>query len=347
MKLSKIYVDGRDNVGWSIDSDRRNIEKALIRLSIPQSRRFYQADIIHNVWWNSLLSLDKFFFQFKKNILVTASNFIDPVGENFFLTKEFQKVKKIAKGWIAPSTIQKKKLENLGLRVYYQPFYLDLNLFSPTKKTVCQKELLHRFAIPFEKVKNRTIIGSFQRDSLGMDLTKPKWQKGPDFLITCLKDLPKDKYLLLLAGPRRHYVIKECRRLKIPYHFVGKETPNDDLHINSIQLKDMPFLYALTDIYLVTSKSEGGPKSVMEATSTKTFILSTDVGLASDFLPKEYIHASETSLKKQLFDLIGNLNYFEKIKQSIVEQNYLNCIGILRYNTMDQRLLRIYEDILK
>ena len=177
---------------------------------------------------------------------------------------------------------------------------MDLTTFKPSKVTTNKNELLNEFSIPEKLFKDKVIIGSFQRDSLGSDLTQPKWQKNPELFINLLKELPKDKFILLLAGPRRHFVINNCKKYNIPYYYIGREIDGDDLDINTLEIDQMPLLYHLTDIYLVTSASEGGPKAVMEAATTKTFILSTDVGLAPDFLNKENIFADTAAFKKRL-----------------------------------------------
>ena len=44
------------------------------------------------------------------------------------------------------------------------------------------------------------------------------------------------------------------------------------------------------DLYLVSARVEGGPRSIFEASMSKTPIISTDVGVASELLPKESIY---------------------------------------------------------
>ena len=43
-------------------------------------------------------------------------------------------------------------------------------------------------------------------------------------------------------------------------------------------------LYNIFDLYIVSSRIEGGPQAIMEAAYTKTPIVSTDVGVASEIL---------------------------------------------------------------
>ena len=104
-----------------------------------------------------------------------------------------------------------------------------------------------------------------------------------------MKKLPKEKVLLILAGPRRHYIINECGKNNIPYIFIGDfrkiKNKKDDVYTNILKAKKMNLLYNLIDCYLVTSKSEGGPKGVVESIMSGSLVLSTDVGWA-----KEYLH---------------------------------------------------------
>ena len=48
-------------------------------------------------------------------------------------------------------------------------------------------------------------------------------------------------------------------------------------------------LYNCLDLYLVTSRHEGGPQAILECASNKTPILSTDVGFANKVLTQESI----------------------------------------------------------
>ena len=43
-------------------------------------------------------------------------------------------------------------------------------------------------------------------------------------------------------------------------------------------------LYNLLDLYIVTSRIEGGPQAIIECGLSKTPIISTDVGVASEIL---------------------------------------------------------------
>lgn len=55
-------------------------------------------------------------------------------------------------------------------------------------------------------------------------------------------------------------------------------------------LSKMNKLYNVLNLYIVSSRFEGGPQSVMECAITKTPIISTDVGIARQILDPESIY---------------------------------------------------------
>ena len=128
------------------------------------------------------------------------------------------------------------------------------------------------------------IIGSFQRDTEGSDLKSPKLIKGPYRLIQIIESKNKEfnKVFILLSGKRRQYVIKELENLNIDYKYFEM--------VNTDQLNE---LYNCLDLYVVASRVEGGPQAIIECALSKTPIISTDVGVASEFLHSSSIFNME------------------------------------------------------
>lgn len=124
------------------------------------------------------------------------------------------------------------------------------------------------------------LVGSFQRDTEGKDLKSPKLIKGPDIFINLVSKMYSENKNLkvVLAGRRRQFVIGELKKRKIPYTY-----------FEMVDHKVINELYNILDIYLVTSRIEGGPQAIVECAVTKTPIMSTDVGIASEILSKESI----------------------------------------------------------
>ena len=57
-----------------------------------------------------------------------------------------------------------------------------------------------------------------------------------------------------------------------------------------VNLKTLNKLYNVLDLYIVSSRIEGGLQAILEAAVTKTPIISTDVGVASEILNKVSIY---------------------------------------------------------
>ena len=89
-------------------------------------------------------------------------------------------------------------------------------------------------------------------------------------------------------------------------HSVAHSDPRGPVYL-MLPRETLNLLYNLLDLYLVTSRSEGGPRSLMEAAAAQCKVLSTRVGLAEDLLDPACIYASPidaVSLIEQ--DISGN-----------------------------------------
>ena len=166
----KVFLYGRDNVGWVMDAEWQYTKMFLRDIGHTVTSNFLTADVVHSVWWNTLLSYRVCPLRWKK-IIAFATNEIDINGPEFLRAKRFVEL------WIAPSRTMYAKLKLAGVDVKYQPFYADEKIFDKVNKS--REEIAQELGINYELLRDRLVIGSFQRDSLGADLSKPKWQKGP------------------------------------------------------------------------------------------------------------------------------------------------------------------------
>ena len=88
-----------------------------------------------------------------------------------------------------------------------------------------------------------------------------------------------------------------------------------------VDFKTLNELYNTLDLYIVTSRIEGGPQSIVECGISKTPIISTDVGIASEILDE-----------KSIFDMDNFLN-----AEPNIETAYKNSLklsipnGFVRY----------------
>jgi len=316
-KNKKVYILGQEGTGWSIDKDRHYTQKAIEHIEGYEiTNDIFNADIIYAIWWNKLLTMSFKIFNtfFKKKIVATITN---------DLSHQESMAKKLIDNvniFVYAGSKQKNILEKLGVKsekLIFNPFYVDEKIFR--KLDISREEISNKLNIDYKAIENKVLIGSFQRDSLGSNLMQPKWQKDPDMLINIMKLLDKNKYTLLLAGPRRHYVIEQCKKYGINYIFVGDESnienKNDDISINSLSIEQMPYLYNLIDMYIVSSKSEGGPKAIPESLLCETKVISTNVGFASDLLDKQYIY----TLPKDAVNKIDNLQENKEQKSKVYD----------------------------
>ena len=151
--------------------------------------------------------------------------------------------------------------------IFIVPYWYD--------KTKWEEENLLEARKSLGLSKNKFIVGSFQRDTEG-GTGLPKLEKGPDIFCETLKILREEideTVHVLLGGWRRSYVMNELQSLGIEY------TLNE-----LADLKTLKKMYAACDLYIVSSRHEGGPQAIFEAASMKVPIISRDVGIASEIL---------------------------------------------------------------
>jgi len=170
---------------------------------------------------------------------------------------------------------QIKKLTKKPIEII--PFWVNQNIWHPIED---KAGLRKKYGI----YEDAFLVGSFQRDTEGSDLISPKLEKGPDLFCDAMEKMSEEKkkegkkLRVLLAGWRRQYVMARLHNAEIPYYY--SELPSFEV-LNE--------LYNTLDLYVVASRYEGGPQSIVECAATKTPVISTDVGLASTFLAKESI----------------------------------------------------------
>jgi len=157
--------------------------------------------------------------------------------------------------------------------ILVQPFWVNNKIWFDDK----QSGLALRKNLGIED--DVTLVGSFQRDTEGHDLISPKLEKGPDIFCDVIQEMSKNlRVEVLLGGWRRQYVMKRLHDIGVKFHYL-KLPDFDTLNV----------MYNALDLYVVGSRYEGGPQSIVECASTKTPIISTDVGIASSVLQKENI----------------------------------------------------------
>ena len=172
--------------------------------------------------------------------------------------------------------------------IYTVPFWVNQNIWFYKKQ---KDELRKKYGFS----KSDYLIGSFQRDTEGSDLKSPKLIKGPDILLDIVSklNLNEKKMKIILTGKRRQYLIENFEKLGIEYKYY-----------EMVNFKTINDLYNILDLYLVTSRIEGGPQAIVECGLTKTPVLSTDVGIAQKILHPESIFNEDN-----FFEARTNVDY--------------------------------------
>lgn len=190
------------------------------------------------------------------------------------------------------------------------PIGVDTELFRPLPEPKVSP-LRRRLGIPDDV----TLIGSFQKDSPGWDdSTEPKLIKGPDILVEAAQRLHREEEVyFLLLGPARGYVTSKFDEYGIPY-----------THVYLEDYTEIPKYYNLLDLYLITSRSEGGPKAIPEGLATGTPLVSTRVGMAPDILTSGYdgyvVDVEDTdAIVAQARDLIRHQHRRERFSKNGLE----------------------------
>jgi glycosyltransferase involved in cell wall biosynthesis len=145
------------------------------------------------------------------------------------------------------------------------------------------------------------VVGSFQKDGVGWgEGLEPKTIKGPDVLVAVLERLRDEApdLVVLLTGPARGFVRRELARLAIPYRHVVARTR-----------EELARAYNALDLYLVTSRQEGGPKAALETAAAGIPLVSTRVGQAQE------LHAhGETAALVDVEDVDGLVSWAARVR---------------------------------
>jgi len=193
------------------------------------------------------------------------------------------------------------------------PFWVNQNIWFEIEN---KYDLKKKYGLD----KDTYCIGSFQRDTEGSDLISPKLSKGPDRLIQIIEGLQEkhEKIQVILTGKRRNYVITELKKRNIDFKY-----------FEMVDFSKINELYNLLDLYVVSSRFEGGPQSILECAVTKTPIISTDVGIAKEILSSSSIFNMENYL-----DAKTDVDYaYKNVEKFLIPQ------GIDNFNNYFKSLL--------
>lgn len=329
-----VCIYGNEGVNWSVDKDINFAKRVISANNINCSNNLLCGKILCLNW-------TKFFRRYKfalkliykfSEIIVWITN--DPEDSK----AEFDALLPYVTKFICSNSKQIKYLNYKGFEtsnITLLPFWTDPVVF--TEDVHIRDEYRRRLSsLP----PNNTLIGSFQRDSLKANLNQPKWQKNPQGIVNILRKFPyNEKCTMVLAGPRRHYLVSQLRQNKFNYMYFGDETyidkKQDDLFVNNLNEQQLAELYGCLSFYLVTSLSEGGPKAILECLNSNCIVFSKRVGLAEDLLTDDFLFDSEVELVDRVSKIEDykpkfkalSLKFRQKYTYTFYEEKILKAIG--------------------
>ncbi len=274
---SRLFLVG-DSANWSISRDMREVAGVARRLGVHLADpKFVDhctgQSAIFGCQFQFLLgrrsdTTHRLGFAYYHGKPGTGVPEFDQLYEAFCRQKEI-----ISRVQVSHSEMRDIVLES-GIdptKVFLIPIGINLSLF-PVQTTESKKSNRTLLGIPQDAV----VVGSFQKDGNGWgDGLEPKLIKGPDVLLDAVKVLRDSvpELFVLLSGPARGFVMAGLEKLRIPYK-----------HLFVDSYEDLWRLYHALDVYLVSSRQEGGPKGVLESMAAGVPLITTRVGQAMDMV---------------------------------------------------------------
>ena len=251
--------------------------------------------------------------------------------------------------FIGPDFLNRDRDAHIDVYFTHDPFALRvLEKLLPEKRTIlqnywCQPHFWKKWdaektmgyienseklksLVPVLKEEDTMVFGSFVRDTEGKT-GGPKLEKGPDRLVAIMKTLKAqgEDVHVVLAGYRRDWIISQFEKEGIPYSYFEKCNPNDLLA-----------LYNAIDMYLVTSRYEGGPQSIFEAALIQKPILTTRCGSGPRILHPFSICQDEEEMVNRLYSLE------QKDIALMMKKNFESVLGF-EY----KKMIKSYDEMIR
>lgn len=275
---SRLFVVG-DEFGWSIDDDAHRLSATARRLgyvvapsawvSFTRDQAVYHHDhfgALRPRWLDSSHRLGLSYFHGRPGT---------PGNPEF--SDVFDRLRRHA-GRVDRVQVTHREMEELVVgagvdpaKVFRIPIGVDIERF-PFGDAHARANARAELGLPATAF----VVGSFQKDGVGRGTgLEPKLIKGPDVFVAVLERLRTSipELAVLLTGPARGYVRAELERTGIPYE-----------HALLGSRDELGLAYHALDVYLVTSRQEGGPKSTFEALAAGVPLVTTGVGQAQELL---------------------------------------------------------------
>lgn len=271
---SRLFIVG-DNSGWSTDIDARDLKNFADQLGVKASiLRRAHLNLPQFVHYTSQFSLLLDIYKSKHRLSLDYYHGKPEQGENF--RRCFEALRE-HREQIAAVRVSTKEMEGLigeilgPEKVMRIPIGVDLTVFKPQTKEA-KANARKKLGIKEGSV----VIGSFQKDGSGWgEGMEPKLIKGPDIFLKVVEKLKTQipQLHILLSGPSRGYIKQGLEKLGVPY-----------THRFLKDYRGLDELYDALDLYLITSREEGGPKAVLESMAKGIPLVTTAMGQAVDLV---------------------------------------------------------------
>jgi len=325
---NQLYIIN-DGSNWSLDHDARELNKIAKKLLINVSiQNDWQKIKKQSVYCTSMFELSNPEI-FNHHNRLAFDYYHGKPGQQAEFTSVYKALKEshsnVSRIRVSQSEIEQLALET-GIdnsKVFRIPIGIDTHLFtlqtSASKKNIREKLNLSQSDI---------VIGSFQKDGNGWEEgLEPKLIKGPDIFLKTLEIL-KLKFQnlhVLLTGPARGYIKAGLEKLNIPYTHQFLKNYNEIAE----------FYHAL-DVYLVTSREEGGPKAVLESMASGIPLVTTKVGQAIDLVSHTY---NGWMVEKENYEEIAHWASFVLNNQHSIDEALKNARTTAEQNSYESQTL--------
>ena len=228
---------------------------------------------------------------------------IHHIDENKFNIEEFKKLDKCVDYYHVISLKTETVLKKLtNKKIFYAPFWIDpQKWFEIENKTNLRRK--------YNLDEKKYLVGSFQRDTESKGKLEPKLEKGPDQFLDIIIKLNQEKEDLhvVLAGKKREFLVNKFKEYDISFTYY-----------EMVSQKKLNELYNILNLYIVSSRVEGGPQAILECALTKTPIISTDVGIADEVLSTDSIFNMNNFL-----EAVPNIEYaFKKVQKFLIPNGF-------------------------
>lgn len=272
----KMYVMGeelRDGTKWICDWFKEEVYENCKCVELVTDVE--EADII---WLIAPWSMSKLKCDLSKKYVISTIHHIDPDKySDPSVMERFHNIESVTNKFHTICAKTSEEFMKISKKDYFeQPFWANDLIYRKLDLDVREKWKIPKFMY---------VIGSFQKDSEGRDVSTPKLCKGPDIFIKIImmeKVKHGDNLLVLLSGWKRNYIIAELEKIGVKY-----------LYYEMVDRYELNELYNCLDLYIVSSRIEGGPMAIYECACSKTPIISTKVGISENILPPESFYSIE------------------------------------------------------